>query len=181
MLLAACKRRPVTAIMTITAGFPPIAAPSARVLILGSLPSQLSLTREQYYGNPQNAFWRIMGVLFDAGPDLQYEERTTRLKEAGIAVWDVLRSSRRPGSMDADIDEEASLANDFSSFLQNHARLELVCFNGQKAARLYERLVMSDPGADFSGLRYENLPSTSPAYAAMNFAAKLERWSIIVR
>ena len=77
---------------SVARGFPPIAAADAGVLILGSLPSQLSLQKQEYYGNPQNAFWRVMGELFDAGPELPYAERADRLVRSGIAVWDVLRS-----------------------------------------------------------------------------------------
>jgi hypoxanthine-DNA glycosylase len=165
--------------MSRTAGFPPVAGPAARVLILGSLPSRKSLDLRQYYANPQNAFWRIMGALFGAGPEKQYAERTALLTDNGVAIWDVLKISDRPGSMDAAIDEQASVANDFASFFLRQRGLELVCFNGQKAAKLYEKLVLHSLGKDFTNLQYRNLPSTSPAYAAMSFAAKLERWSII--
>src|SRR5688500_20135249 len=87
--------------------FPPIAAPDARVLILGSVPSIASLARQQYYGHPQNSFWPIMGRLFGAGQDVPYEERKCILHEHGVAVWDVLRECHREGSLDADIRVES--------------------------------------------------------------------------
>src|SRR5687768_2652455 len=80
--------------------FPPIAAPDARVLVLGSVPSIASLAKQQYYGHPQNKFWPIMGRLFGAGLDRRYEERKQILREHGVAVWDVLRECYRPGSLD---------------------------------------------------------------------------------
>ena len=55
------------------------------------MPSIASLAKQQYYGHPQNAFWRIMGRLFGAGPEMHYDERKRILCEQGIAVWDVLR------------------------------------------------------------------------------------------
>jgi TDG/mug DNA glycosylase family protein len=161
-----------------TPGFAPIAAFDAKILILGSLPSRLSLANSEYYGNPQNAFWRIMGELFDASPYLPYEQRKLQLTNNGIAVWDVLQSSVRPGSMDANIDEASSTANDFSAFFSLHCELDAVCFNGKAAAALYSRLVVPRLSANFDHISYATLPSTSPAYAAMSFAAKLERWSI---
>ena len=160
-------------------GFPPIASPDARVLILGSLPSQLSLQKQEYYGNPQNVFWRVMGDLFDAGPTLPYAERADRLTRNGIAVWDVLRSSFRPGSMDADIDEATAIPNDFQAFFLHHPQLRMLCFNGKKAARLYERLVAAEGFGSIDKLDCKTMPSTSPAYAAMRYADKVRQWSAI--
>ncbi len=77
--------------------FAPLAAPDARLLILGSMPGVASLDAGQYYAHPQNAFWRIMGELVGAGPDKSYEERTHILRKRGIAVWDVLKSCVRAG------------------------------------------------------------------------------------
>ncbi len=51
-------------------GFPPIAGPDARILILGSLPSQRSIAAGEYYAHPQNAFWRIMQELVGASGSL---------------------------------------------------------------------------------------------------------------
>lgn len=160
-------------------GFAPIAAANAKVLILGSLPSQQSLQRNEYYGNPQNAFWRVMGELFDAGPEIPYKERTEVLMNRGIAVWDVLRSSVRPGSMDAAIDLKKAAPNDFRLFYDEHPILELLCFNGKKAVELYERFVASQGIGSIANIEFRTLPSTSPAYASMKIDEKIRQWSVI--
>lgn len=164
---------------SIATGFDPIAAPNARVLILGSLPSQKSLQRHEYYGNPQNAFWRVMDELFDAGPDLSYPKRAGILRHCGVAVWDVLQSSVRRGSMDAAIDLTSATANDFQSFFDEHPMLELICFNGKKAAELYERLVTAQGITGIGNIAFRTMPSTSPAYASMKFDEKVRHWSVI--
>ena len=160
-------------------GFPPIADATARVLILGSLPGQVSLRRQQYYAQPQNAFWTIMGRLFDAGPELPYAERARRLLAHGVALWDVCAAAQRPGSLDAAIVHASVVPNDFAAFLESHPRIRLVCFNGAKAAELYRRLVLPALPASPHPIRYETLPSTSPAHASMRFEEKLARWSIV--
>ena len=159
--------------------FAPIAAADAAVLILGSLPGKRSLAEQQYYAQPRNAFWRIMGELFDAGPELSYTERTARLSQNAIALWDVVASAERPGSLDSAIVRSSVVVNDFRSLFETHGGIELVCFNGAKAAELYERQVLPILNGEFAHLRYERLPSTSPAHAAMRFEEKLERWSIV--
>ena len=120
-----------------------------------------------------------MGVLFAAGPELSYADRVARLAACGVAVWDVLQSSVRPGSMDSAIDQATAVANDFASFFAGQPGIQLVCFNGQKAAQLFARLVATDLYASCSDLHYQTLPSTSPAYASMSFEVKLEHWSIL--
>jgi TDG/mug DNA glycosylase family protein len=162
-------------------GFAPIAAADARILILGSLPSQQSLQKHEYYGNPQNAFWRVMGELFDAGPDMPYRQRAEKLTGRGIAVWDVLQSSIRPGSMDAAIDSRTATPNDFRMFYDEHPMLELLCFNGKKAAALYGRLVAPRGIGTINNIEFRTMLSTSPAYASMKFAEKVRHWSVIRR
>lgn len=165
--------------MSTSTGFEPLAGNGARVLVLGSLPSRQSLQNGQYYGNPRNVFWRMMGDLIAAGPELTYQQRSKKLAEHGIALWDVLRSSVRPGSLDANINVTTAVANNFVAFYERQSELRLICFNGRKAASLYQRMVVRDTGNKLTGLKFETLPSTSPAFAAMDYAAKLQRWSII--
>lgn len=163
-------------VMAPVRSFPPIARPDAHVLILGSIPGVASLAAGQYYAHPRNAFWPIMGALFGADPVVAYGKRVACLKRHGIAVWDVLKHCEREGSLDADIRTDSLQANDFAGFLRTHPRIARVVFNGATAQRLYQREVLptlSGVARNLPGLR---MPSTSPAYAAMDFATKLEAW-----
>ena len=162
-----------------TRGFPPIAAPDARLLILGSLPGQASLAAHQYYAQPHNVFWLIMGELFGAGPDVPYEERAVRLRASGIALWDVCKAAVRPGSLDASIDLETVVINDFARFVHAHPRIAHVCVNGGTARRLYVKRVQPVLPDPLSALPLHLLPSTSPAHASLRFAQKLERWRLL--
>ena len=147
--------------------------------MLGSLPGPESLRRRQYYAQPQNAFWRIMGELFGAGPDRPYDERLAALTANGVALWDVCESATRVGALDSAIEHGSVVVNDFARFFRGHRQIGLVCCNGQKAAELYRRLVLPTLPAPAAAIERCVLPSTSPAYAALRFEAKLEAWSAV--
>lgn len=161
----------------LSVGFAPIAADDARTLILGSLPGRKSLEMGQYYAQPQNGFWRIMGDVFGAGPSLQYPQRLARLTANRIAVWDVLAAGERTGSLDSAIVAASIVVNDFVGFFGRHGGIRLICFNGAKAAELYRRNVIPALPPGFAELPTRVLPSTSPANATLPFATKLARWS----
>ncbi|MGA8204105.1 MAG: DNA-deoxyinosine glycosylase [Woeseiaceae bacterium] len=153
-------------------GFAPIARRDARILVLGSLPSRRSLQVGEYYAHSRNAFWPIIAEL--TGVSGAYAERCAALTGRRIALWDVLESSERPGSMDAAIRRDTARANDFDAFFAEHPHIERICFNGRTAARLFKELV--EPSTGTSGAESIVLPSTSPAYAALPFEDKLGRW-----
>lgn len=157
-------------------GFPPIARPDATVLILGSLPGQRSIDAGQYYAHPQNTFWKIMSELY--GIEGSYRERCAGLIEHRIALWDVLASSVRPGSLDASIQTDTATANDFGRFLVTHTNIRLVAFNGQKAQQLFKRIVHINDVC--RSIDFRALPSTSPAYVAMPFSGKLVAWKTVL-
>lgn len=157
-------------------GFPPVAAPDADVLILGSLPGKRSIEMQQYYAQPQNAFWRIMGAVCGAAPQLDYASRLHRLTTCGIALWDVLAAGQRRGSLDSAILTSTIVVNDFARFFTRHRRIALVCFNGRKAADLYRRWVLPTMPGAVAALQMCDLPSTSPAHAARSYEQKLDLW-----
>ncbi len=151
--------------------FPPVAREDARILILGSMPGVASLEAGQYYAHPRNAFWPIMGEMFGAGPDKPYEERLEILKAQGIALWDVLASCERKGSLDSDILYE--VPNDFAGFFTAHPGICRILLNGGKAAAGFRKYgALHAP----SGAAVTQLPSTSPAHAARSFAEKCAAW-----
>jgi hypoxanthine-DNA glycosylase len=143
------------------------------------MPGAASLAAGQYYAHPRNLFWPIMGSLFGAGPDLPYAARVRRLKACGVAVWDVLASCIRPGSLDSDIDEGSIAVNDFAGFFAAHPCIEAVFFNGAKAEATYRRRVLANLPGPGSALKAHRLPSTSPAHAALAFDAKLAAWEAL--
>ena len=160
--------------------FPPIEDGRARVLVLGSMPGAASLAAGRYYAHPRNLFWPILCDLLGADPALPYAARTRLLKANGIALWDVLESCVREGSLDSSIEDSTAAANDFASFYREHPRISQVFFNGAKAESAYRRHVRAAVRETGRPRIYVRLPSTSPAHAALSFAQKRDAWRAVM-
>ncbi|MGZ8181599.1 MAG: DNA-deoxyinosine glycosylase [Methylobacter sp.] len=159
--------------------FEPIADCNAEILILGSMPGQESLAASQYYANRRNAFWKIMAELLQFDPGSSYEARLHELKTARIALWDVLQSCTRVGSLDAKIDAGSITVNDFQGFFRTHGKIRAVFFNGAKAESAYRQHVL--PTVNTVPVSYMRLPSTSPAHASLSYEQKLQAWRAALR
>lgn len=156
--------------------FPPIAAPGATLLILGSMPGKASLQAQAYYAHPRNLFWPLLEQILGIPTTQPYPGRCAALTAAGIAVWDVLQTCTRDGSLDADIDPRSIVANDFNTFFAAHPHITRLCFNGSAAARIYTRHVLPTLPANLAALPRLPLPSTSPANASIPLACKRAAW-----
>jgi TDG/mug DNA glycosylase family protein len=157
-------------------GFAPVVAEGARVLILGSMPGQRSLDQQQYYAHARNSFWPIMAELFGFSLEQPYPERLRLLQRQGIALWDTLASCERSGSLDAAIIETSIQANDFVQLFQRYPTLDTVFFNGAKSEQSYRKYVLGMLTGAAQPERLHRLPSTSPAYASLSYAQKLQQW-----
>jgi double-stranded uracil-DNA glycosylase len=149
--------------------FPPVVDSNTRVLVLGSLPGEESLARAQYYANPRNHFWRLIGAVIgrDLVP-LGYEARLQALLAARIGLWDTVGSATRRGSLDGAI--RLNQANDLAALAAGLPELRAVGFNGGKSAALGRPQL-----AGHADLALIALPSSSPAYARP-FEEKLAAW-----
>ncbi|MGU3389668.1 DNA-deoxyinosine glycosylase [Sphingomonas sp. M1A8_2b] len=159
--------------MPLKHSFPPIAAPDARLLVLGSLPGDRSLAAQRYYAHPQNQFWQLMSPV--AGRDLvmlDYDDRLAALREAGVALWDVIGSARRVGSTDAAIVDVQG--NDIVGLIATLPRLRAIAFNGGTAWKQGKALL----GRDFDRAALLPLPSSSPLHT-IGIAAKQPHWSAL--
>jgi TDG/mug DNA glycosylase family protein len=152
-------------------GFLPVTGDSPYVLILGSFPSIKSLMHSEYYGNPQNHFWKIMDALFAIDHQLPYPDRIARLTGHHIALWDIVRTCTRKGSADEAIKEP--VFNDICGFLTTHPTVRLIVLNGTTAGRYYHRM----NGA--ATTEYRILPSTSPANTRNTLTEKVAAWEIV--
>ena len=154
-------------------GLAPVAGEGCRVLILGSLPGDESLRRQQYYGHPQNQFWRMLAAVYDETGVDTYEEKCALLQRNGLAVWDVLLCAERDGSLDSAI--KNAMPNELGTFLEKYPNLQAIGFNGQKAYALYRKFIEGTQNAPSAGVRLAVLPSTSPA-ATRPFKEKVALW-----
>ena len=157
-------------------GFAPVACTDALVLILGTLPGKLSLERKEYYAQPRNLFWPVMGEILGFSPDLPYAARVQCLQQKGIALWDVCAAGHRNGSLDSRIEIETVVPNHFADFFKTHPQVGLICFNGAKAEVIFCQKVIPNLAPPANGIPRKVLPSTSPAHAAMPREQKRECW-----
>ncbi|GKT12312.1 MAG: double-stranded uracil-DNA glycosylase [Thiomicrorhabdus sp.] len=166
-------------------GFPPIIPKTPKILILGTMPSVVSIEEAFYYAHPRNAFWPMIASLlnnseFQVGGVDQTAKSLNTVKEKkeacnilGIYLWDVLQACERKGSLDSEI--KLPQANDFSLVFREYPSIKTVAFNGQAAQKLFKKevLKLQDLPDD---LTYITLPSTSPAYAAITLEDKRLFW-----
>jgi hypoxanthine-DNA glycosylase len=153
--------------------FGPIADNNTAVLILGTIPGDRSLELGEYYGHPQNRFWRTLAAITGNTPPTSYADKKAMLLGCRMGLWDVAHRAVREGSLDSAIRSEEP--NDINGLISSHAGIKAVAFNGRTAERLYDKYFDRLPG-----ISYISLPSTSPANAAFSLEALCERWRSIL-
>ena len=160
-------------------GLAAVAQGDAQILILGSMPGELSLAQQQYYAHPRNAFWKIIACLFDFNADADYTDKISGLQQRKIALWDVIQSCERQGSLDSKISNATVICNDFINFFATHPQINHIFCNGSRAYQEYQRRVLPTLSKTWQSLPSTRLPSTSPAMASLTFEQKLIAWSTI--
>ncbi len=159
--------------------FAPLIDKNVRLLILGSYPGISSLEKQEYYAHPNNVFWRIMSEIIGFDRYSDYSKKTDALSNAGVALWDVLYSCQRVGSLDSKIVSSSIYVNDFEALLRNNARIRAIIFNGAKAEQEFRKRVLPTVLPLIESAPLIRLPSTSPAFAALSFKEKFEQWRVI--
>ncbi|MCU0958246.1 MAG: DNA-deoxyinosine glycosylase [Hydrogenophaga sp.] len=159
--------------MTRLRGLEPVIDGNTRLLVLGSFPGVASLRSQQYYGHPQNQFWKIVGSLWNMPLSaMDYPLRLDTVRACGLGIWDVYAACEREGSLDADI--RSPELNDFEGVRHSCPRLQAIAHNGGESYR-HARHTRT------LGLPVYRLPSTSPANASWSFERKREAWADVFR
>lgn len=150
--------------------FPAFIDSNTKILILGTMPGIASLTKQEYYGNPRNHFWRIMYTLFDTLPvSDSFEEKIQLLQKNKIGLWDVLENCERKGSLDIHIKNHKE--NDFEMLFKQYPTIHTIVFNGKESHKYFIKKF-----GQIEGITYYVMPSTSPANT-ISFENKLKIWS----
>ena len=191
-------------------GLGPLLCDGPRVLILGSLPGDRSLELQEYYGHPQNRFWKVIAAIHGLPCPADYAGKKAMLARCRIALWDIYHAASRPGSMDSDI--RAGEFNDIAELLRRYPSIRTIALNGSAAARGFDRYLSlsaadcksattetsateataaattcksaaTGPERNMCGrpVRILRLPSTSPANARWTPARLEEAWSELLR
>lgn len=130
-------------------------------LILGTHPAKKSLIENRYFAHPSNAFWwiagdclgfrrdrgeRICGGLMKLCADLRYDEsyiipyekQINTLCRHGFALWDIIASCQRKGSLDRAIKNEKP--NDIEEFVEQNPTIQTIVFaNGKSGLTFFTR------------------------------------------
>lgn len=152
-------------------GLPPLVSGQTRLLILGSFPGVASLAAQQYYGHPQNHFWKILQAIWPssaiaAGAD-SYKIRSEWLLSRQLGLWDVYAACEREGSLDSAI--RRPVVNDFAAIQRLCPALQAIAHNGGESFKHSKHTLQL-------GVPVYKLPSTSPANASWSFDRKLAAW-----
>ena len=150
--------------------FAPIENSEISILILGSIPGDRSIAMQEYYGHPQNRFWKMLAHITGKPEPASYAEKKALLLQSGIGLWDVARTADREGSMDSAIRNETP--NDIDMFLDCHPHISTIVFNGRKAENMFRKFFSGRPC-----ITYCIMPSTSPANAAYSLDELCRIWS----
>lgn len=144
--------------------------------MLGSMPGEDSLKQNEYYAHPRNLFWSLMSQVLGFSPELGYQHRTEQLIKNHIALWDVIKSCEREGSLDSSIINTSIKINNFRWLFKAYPTIQYVCFNGKKAEAEFKKHVLKKLTME---LEFITLPSTSPANAGITQAEKSRKWSVL--
>ena len=154
--------------------FQPIIDENSKILILGSMPSVRSLEQQEYYAHPQNRFWKVMAELCSYA-DLhkcKFEIKKKVLLKNNIALWDVVKTCNRQGSLDSAI--ENVKPNDIKTLLKKHPNIKKIYCNGTASYTMFKKYFKD---IDIPVIK---LPSTSPANAKYSFEKLLEEWHSLI-
>lgn len=163
-------------------GLEPLVCNEPRILILGSLPGDISIESQEYYANPRNFFWKTIATITGTPEPVSYPAKKEMLAKSHIALWDVYASAERSGSSDSKI--RGGEFNDIAGLVAQNPTISTIAFNGNKAFDSFGKYLRQCPGTSYlESLRGCPCPSTSPAVrcAGVTFDDLINRWKEIFK
>lgn len=149
-------------------GFEPLYTSHSKQLILGSMPSVVSLEKQEYYGFHLNRFWKIMSV-YSGREFIDYEAKKQMIFDYDLALWDVIQNCEREGSLDSKI--KNPICSDIMWLLKDAPSINRILCNGKKAAELFNRHFKHQVHCEVV-----YLPSTSNANRTIKEAELFKVW-----
>ena len=154
----------------------PVIDSNSNILILGSLPSDKSIEKSEYYGNKTNQFWNIITLIFNNEKIIfrNYDEKLKYLHEHHIALWDVYSSAIRKGSLDNNI--QNGKFNDIIGILKRYPNITKIATNGRASQKGFEKYLKVN---NFH-FHYYYVPSSSSLNASLKLNEKVTMWKEVI-
>lgn len=154
----------------------PVIDSDSNILILGSLPSDKSIEKSEYYGNKTNQFWNIITLIFDNEKIIfkNYDEKLKYLHEHHIALWDVYSSAIRKGALDNNI--QNGKFNDIIGILKRYPNITKIVTNGRASQKGFEKYLKVN---NFH-FNYYYVPSSSSLNASLKLNEKVTMWKEVI-
>ena len=167
------EEKPTQSVSLVKSGLSPLIDDESKYLILGTLPGEESLRKQEYYANSSNRIWNILSKLNGEPTPLTYPDKKSLLKRMNVALWDVLKEAKRKGSLDSNI--HSSIANDIIGLLKEYPEIRVIGLNGNTATELFKKYV-NQQNIPIS-VQVVPLRSTSPANRKFSLEYMLDDWS----
>ena len=164
--------------MNLKKSLPPLIGSKARILILGTLPGDESLRKQEYYGNPNNMFWDVMSGILEEKVPIFYQEKVGYLKRHGITLWDVLHAAEREGSLDTNIRNEEF--NDIARLVSENPTIEVIVTNGGKAEKAFKKYLRMNPSLADKKIHYCTSTSSMSRCSGWDIERLIRQWKQIL-
>ena len=153
--------------------FSPVYNQYSQILILGSLPSVVSVERGFYYMHPQNRFWKVLSRIYEEDANsMNIEDKTNFVLKHHLALYDVVAVCDIKNSSDASI--ENVVCTDLEEILKN-SDIHRILLNGNKAYTLFCKAYPKLKDMAIA------LPSTSSANARISLDELSRVWEDALR
>ncbi|KAL3934124.1 MAG: hypothetical protein SGARI_003524 [Bacillariaceae sp.] len=137
-------------------------------LIVGTYPATESFAQREYFARSTNAFWWIAGdclgfrrnggerlsgdgclglckhLRFGKEHSISYQQQVDIFCSKGFALWDVLATCKRKGSLDSAIQSGSDIPNNIRGFVKQHPSIRRIVFASGKSTARYFNMHFKD-------------------------------------
>jgi hypoxanthine-DNA glycosylase len=159
---------------TIVEGFPPLMCHEPRVLILGTIPGEKSISANEYYCDNRNRMWKMLAELATQKLPTNYSEKKVLLEQLHVVLWDYYQSVERTNSTDKGILK--GTPNDIVGFIRKNPTITKIAINGYKKNNMFGEKLQNQFGQSIKVFR---LPETSGSNASWTLEKLCQDWSVV--
>ena len=157
---------------TIVEGFPPLMCREPRVLILGKIPGEKSISANEYYCDNRNRMCKMLAELATQKLPTNYSEKKVLLEHLHVVFWDYYQfgEQRTKGKV------KGTIPNDIVGFVRKNPTITKIAINGYGKYKEFGEKLQNQFGQSIKVFR---LPETSGLNASWTLEKLCKEWSVV--